>query len=320
MRLSSSQLHERLSSTHSSLTNRRSTAIVDELLSTAPQNTKGICYEFRPMENYRPCDVLLAYECTNYSLSEIESFLELIPNSISQGKILNFISERKSNPLFQNLNLVWFSFDWNSDHFPSIPTFYISTQHYKYDNDDLLHQVSLELVNNMAESHVTQAQSVLDALKSCRLNHIGFTYAREAIKTKFVLSVHVNEINSLLDTLNWQGDYTKLSAILHIAKSLSEDIQISLSFDTVLSKKIEIELPWVANAQQNYLKSEFIQQVAEVCDTPDGYQNLTEITSWLHHTNLDCAFYTKFSLFEDSSVNFKAYLHCAPIQINRFVS
>ncbi|AOT11170.1 hypothetical protein [Pseudoalteromonas luteoviolacea] len=319
MRYTTLQLHTCLDQSFSSLINRNQPALAQNLIEVVPQNTKGICYEYRSNIKYRPCDILLAYSCAPADLEQLENYVSQLTHDQYASEIIKFIEQRRINPEYRPINLVWFSFDWNSTHYPSIPTFYVSTQSEKYNDKQSLSSLTTDLVTRLVPSHLATAQRVLGCLGKAKLNHIGFTFAREKLKTKFVLTCNTTSILPFMRDLDWEGDHDKLVKLLDFVKDITPKTQISISFDDTLSSKLEIELPWITSHDNNYIDKPFIDFVSDICHAQDEYQSLSELQTWLDAKNHDCIFYNKFSLFEDSTVNLKSYLHSSPFQKRRFL-
>ena len=313
-----SDLHQMLCESHGHLINQNNQHATKQLADKPPQTTKGVCYEYRAAELAHPCDFLVAYDTSASSIRSLEKLFYSSDNANS-NRITDFLKRLKAAQPLNAVQLLWLSFDWSRNHYPEIPTFYVSTQHYSYAYGEKLDKAIEHTFLSLAPDYLDTAKQITADLSFGKLNHIGFTYARDALKAKFTITLAADEVIPLLEGINWQGDYAQLHRALELVKQLTDTIQISLSFDKVLSQKIELELPWVRNQSENYVNEAFIEEVIEICHAEQNYKRLIELVDWLENNPNDKAFYTKFSIFEDKKINLKSYLHSSPAPKRRFL-
>lgn len=307
-----------LCESHGHLINQNNQAATKLLADKPPQLTKGVCYEYRAAELAHPCDFLVAYDTSTTSIASLKKLFNASDKAHSH-RIIEFFHTLKVAPPLNAVQLLWLSFDWSRNHYPEIPTFYVSTQHYSYVYGEKLNKAIEHTFLALAPEYLETAKEIIANLSLGKLNHIGFTYARDALKAKFTITLATADIEVLLKQIHWKGDYLQLNKIIELIKPLTKTIQISLSFNTVLSQKIELELPWVRNQSENYLSDEFINQVVKTCNSENNYRRLIELSDWLENNPNDKAFYTKFSIFEDQRINLKSYLHSSPKPKRRFL-
>ncbi|KZN41548.1 hypothetical protein [Pseudoalteromonas luteoviolacea] len=306
-----SQLHQQLCSSHGFLINQNNQEATKYLADKIPQFTKGVCYEYRAAELNHPCDFLVAYDTSEQTVKQLRALFSSIKQHQSQS-INQFLDLYDQHRCLRDIQLIWLSFDWSKNHYPVIPTFYVSTQHYSYVQGEKLNDTVDYALSTLAPQSLKLGNALVRKLDWGKLNHIGFTFARESLKTKFTITLDCDKVLQQLKLLNWQGSFDKLTPIVDIASQLSKTIQISISFTDVLSKKIEVELPWVRQSSANYVDAEFINNVIRLCNGDTNYDRLSELTKWLENNPNNKAFYTKFSIFEDDSCNLKSYLHSSP--------
>ncbi|MDK2596263.1 hypothetical protein [Pseudoalteromonas obscura] len=306
-----SQLHQQLCHSHGFLINQNNQEATKYLADKIPQFTKGVCYEYRAAELNHPCDFLVAYDTSEETLLQLRGLFDSIEQHQSK-QINEFLDLYTQHRCLRDIPLIWLSFDWSKTHYPIIPTFYISTQHYSYVKGEKLNDTIKHALSTLAPNSLALGEALAGKLEYGKLNHIGFTFARDSLKTKFTITLECEHVLPQLALFEWQGDVAHLQSVLNIASELSHKVQISISFTDQLSTKIEVELPWVRQEKDNYINDEFIERVIDICDKEPNYHRLNDVSKWLENNPNNKAFYTKFSIFEDGSCNLKSYLHSSP--------
>lgn len=287
--------------------NRTITEKLQPIVNGIPENIHAICFEKRIDQFEEAVDFLVCYYCSPHNLDSVLSYInQKLPNEYAH-RINKFIKRRKLSSTYKPVNLIWFSFDWEDGRYSTVPTFCISTQHCQFADFSLLSAFIINASEFLAPEFLNKTKELLPSLESTRINHFSFTFGRKEFRAKFVFKLETLKLPGLLKDLDWKGNLYLLEQLLNAIVHVSDEIQVGLSYSTELSEKIEIELPWITNLDENYLHDSFLSALRKITDKKLS----TNLAPWLN-LKVQTGYYIKITLTSTSEFNIKSYLYSSP--------
>ncbi|MFT4926164.1 MAG: hypothetical protein ACI8WB_002262 [Phenylobacterium sp.] len=301
-----------LSSLYQTILQQNSTLIdvefnhhLSALVNNAPQNIKSLCLEFKA-DGSKQCDLLLSYQSDRVTMQSLADYCQPFEANPNGKKLIDFLEHCRALEHDCPIPLFWFSFDWLGSHFSPIPTFYYSTNHRAFYDLAMFKQHLIGSCGLLAAEFSAHAVSFLTAKNSPFILDVGFTFPRTPCCLKLGGRIKASQLSALLSEIQWSGNDDKLQTLFNTFGDLLKYPRIGISYQQKLVDRIEIELPWITNSDNNYINDDFINKLGQLgcAYALDG----TALSNW-YGANENAGLYLKLSLAEDSTLSLKAYLH-----------